>query len=116
MVPEILSLEKRLGGPGRAVSHQKWILHKKKKIGTNQTSLRQFLKILCLFYFFHIHVQGLSEVVHFSKRQWQYQDVIKFYQTRVKIIQKGLPFIVRSLEITKFKVYTGKQHLLFNGK
>ena len=61
-------------------------------------------------------LQGLSEVVHFSGRQWQYQDVIKFYQTKVEIIQKGLPFIVRSLEITKFKVYTGKQHLLVNGK
>ena len=44
-------------------------------------------------------IQGLSEVVHFSKRQLQYQDVIKFYQTRVIIIQKGLPFDVRSLEI-----------------
>ena len=37
MVPEILSLEKRLdvlgrAEPGRVVSHQKWILHKKRKI------------------------------------------------------------------------------------
>ena len=61
-------------------------------------------------------IQGVSEVMHFSKRQWQYKDVIKFNQTRVIIIRKGLPFIVRSLEITKFKVYTGKQHLLVNGK
>ena len=62
------------------------------------------------------YVQGLSEVVHFSKRQWQYRGVIKFYQTRVIIIQKGLPFNVRSLEITKSKNFTGKQHLLVNGK
>ena len=33
-VSEILSSEKRLGraGSGRAVSHQKWILHEKRRI------------------------------------------------------------------------------------
>ena len=41
-------------------------------------------------------IQGVSERVHFSKRQWQYQDVTKFDRTRAKIIQKGLPFYVRS--------------------
>ena len=48
--PEILlTLEKRLSKMDSTL--------KKKNFGTNQTSLRQYLKILCLVYFSHMHVE-----------------------------------------------------------